>query len=371
MKALLLIAGTILGWNCCGEIADAALKSPFWQGDTVHGESLLFVKAGDGSATAKCLFSPDTIIELKSTSQNIVYVPGKDYQLQAGSNTIILPAGSRIDSLRNEELFPPVGAKNCIKYKKGDKTRGVLFLRKNGFLKLQVEITYKHHHKWSGPMPQFVGEKLPLFYAKLQKHETARVTILGDSITAGYNASKTVNTLPFQPDWKVLWQQAMMKKFKTPIVRNGLAVPGRTSGWMLLHLDKQLETRPDLVIVAFGMNDYNAYKNAAIFKQKIQAIMAKFRGKQPECEFLLISPMLGNPDWSNTPWPLAFAYLKALRELETQGVVVADLTSLWRDMLKTKSYVSQTGNGVNHPNDFGHRIYAKYLLEMFISRNKE
>ena len=33
-------------------------------------------------------------------------------------------------------------------------------------------------------------------------------------------------------------------------------------------------------------------------------------------------------------------------------------------MLKHKQYWDLTGNGVNHPNDFGHRIYAQVLTSL-------
>jgi acyl-CoA thioesterase-1 len=41
---------------------------------------------------------------------------------------------------------------------------------------------------------------------------------------------------------------------------------------------------------------------------------------------------------------------------------VADVTTLWADLLKRKSFADLTGNGVNHPNDFGHRFYAQVIL---------
>ena len=42
------------------------------------------------------------------------------------------------------------------------------------------------------------------------------------------------------------------------------------------------------------------------------------------------------------------------------------MTSLWRDLLKTKKFLDLTGNGVNHPNDFGQRLYAQVILDMLI-----
>jgi len=43
---------------------------------------------------------------------------------------------------------------------------------------------------------------------------------------------------------------------------------------------------------------------------------------------------------------------------------VADLTSIWNGFLELKHEWDQTGNGVNHPNDFGHRVYAQVITTL-------
>jgi hypothetical protein len=42
----------------------------------------------------------------------------------------------------------------------------------------------------------------------------------------------------------------------------------------------------------------------------------------------------------------------------------ADATSLWAELLKRKDFHDLTGNGLNHPNDFGHDIYSEVILEL-------
>lgn len=36
------------------------------------------------------------------------------------------------------------------------------------------------------------------------------------------------------------------------------------------------------------------------------------------------------------------------------------------DLLRRKRYLDLSGNGLNHPNDFGHRLYAQVLLHLLI-----
>jgi hypothetical protein len=42
------------------------------------------------------------------------------------------------------------------------------------------------------------------------------------------------------------------------------------------------------------------------------------------------------------------------------------MTSLWAEIFRYKKDWDMTGNGVNHPNDFGHRIYAEVLSTLLI-----
>ena len=47
---------------------------------------------------------------------------------------------------------------------------------------------------------------------------------------------------------------------------------------------------------------------------------------------------------------------------EGPGIALADMTSIWTEIVARKKYLDLTGNGLNHPNDFGHRLYAGVIL---------
>jgi len=76
--------------------------------------------------------------------------------------------------------------------------------------------------------------------------------------------------------------------------------------------------------------------------------------------------MRGNADWVTLQQELFPAYRDALQELAGPGVALADMTSIWTEMLRHKADADLTGNGVNHPNDFGHRIYAQVLTSLLL-----
>jgi hypothetical protein len=57
-------------------------------------------------------------------------------------------------------------------------------------------------------------------------------------------------------------------------------------------------------------------------------------------------------------------YRDALASLTGEGVALANLTAVWEELLKSKHDYDLIGNGLNHPNDFGHRLYAQTILAL-------
>ena len=51
-----------------------------------------------------------------------------------------------------------------------------------------------------------------------------------------------------------------------------------------------------------------------------------------------------------------------------RNIALADVHKVWRKFLERKSFYDLTGNGVNHPNDYGHRIYASVVLELLTGK---
>jgi acyl-CoA thioesterase I len=109
------------------------------------------------------------------------------------------------------------------------------------------------------------------------------------------------------------------------------------------------------------MNDA-AYAEPGEFLQNISGIVAAVRRAIPAVEFLLVTPMLPTPSCG---WvvPARFeSYRAGLVGAAGRGVAVADVTAVWQAMASRKDLRELTGNGLNHPNDFGHRVYADVVL---------
>lgn len=169
---------------------------------------------------------------------------------------------------------------------------------------------------------------------------------------------------PYQPAYPGLVAEALQVEYKTPVILNNLSVAGMDSSWGVSQAQKATDENPNLVIIAFGMNDASGGMPSAEYSRNILAIINTVRKTNSETDFILVATMTGNPEWSKSNPELYTEYLHELMKLEGPGIAVADMTSLWRDMLKTKSFDDLTGNGINHPNDFGHRVYAQVIFQL-------
>jgi hypothetical protein len=109
------------------------------------------------------------------------------------------------------------------------------------------------------------------------------------------------------------------------------------------------------------MNDAS-YAEADEYADNVSRLIARVRGDVHHAEFILVSPMLPTPECEWLVHSRFALYRDALAQLTGTGVALADLTTLWTDLLVRNDPHDLSGNGWNHPNDFGHRIYAQTIL---------
>jgi acyl-CoA thioesterase-1 len=327
---------------------------PFWLSKVMANEPVLFVQdAGKPVAAGKLLFVPDKKPVVMTPDLALTYEEGKDYLWQAGSNTIELTAGSRIPFKTAAEMAPPPGSPNTM--------MGVLFHEGRFFHDLQVQVTYQHAASWPLPDPPN-PQPMPRSYAKLKAKQALKLVALGDSITEGYNASgfKLSEAPPKQPAYPQLVATALQERFGSPVTLVNLARAGTGAGWGLKMVAKVAEEKPDLVILAFGMNHGEA---APAFEEVMRKLRDAVQAACPEADIVLVAPMTGNP--RGFPVERFTGYRDALQNLTGKNVVLADVTTPWVELLKRKPFADVSGNNINHPNDFGHRLYAAVICQLF------
>jgi len=339
---------------------------PFWVGKVMKGESLFFVQnSEDELPSDSLLFTPEEIIFVKSASGEITYEEGSDYILSS-ERTISLPEGSAITFKTAKEMKPEPDSPQSIAACR-DGEHHIFFGEGHFFHDLQVEISYSHKgNEWTAPIPEFALNNLPKLESKLINKLPLKVVLFGDSISAGGNASGLTGAKPFMPPYGDLVVNELARVYGSEIAYKNHSVGGTASGWGLQNIGVVADEKPDLVIFAFGMNDASGRVTPEQYITNIQKQMDAVKEVSPDAEFILVATTTANPEWTASAPDLYPIYRDELANLCTEGVILADVTATWTEILKCKSFASLTGNGVNHPNDFGHRIYAQVILALLI-----
>lgn len=329
-----------------------SLGEPFWRSQAMDNEPVLFIQEeGKQLATGRLLFIPSEKFRITHPDHLMRYEEGKDYTWKPGTNVIELTFTSRIPFKTAAQMVPPKGSPNMF--------ATVLHSEGHFFHDLQVQVSYWHKtDPWTLPdKPQ--PEQLTRVLGKLRNKQPIKLVALGDSITQGFNASGFKPSLapPYQPSYPQLVANTLQKRFGTKVTLANLGVAGTEAGWGIEMVPKVTEQKPDLVLLAFGMNDGGRYEEKML-KMRNDVIAAN-----PEADIVLVAPMTMNPRFAGADGFVSKS--KTLGKMVTTNVALADVTTPWLEILKKKPYSDLSGNNVNHPNDFGHRIYAHVILDLF------
>ena len=331
---------------------------PYWEGSTVYNESAMALTNQDGSIDAIALmYHADKVLSVRNSELNQEYIEGVDWELTDGKIRILPGSSIAITDYADFYFSAPI-TNHSFACTKG----GYIFYNEGStFHKKQFVVTYTHSDSWSGPKPVSKSTNLPKTVEKLKNNQPVNVLFYGDSITVGYNSSGLIGESPYLPNWTNLFVTSLQKKYNnTNITSVNTAVGGMTAAWgannaQALAADKH----PDLAVIAFGMNDGGNY-SLEQFKANIQTIMNTVKATNPDCEFILVAPMVPNKEvainLANVPY-----YYTPLSELETTGVVMANVTETHQYLLTKKRFFDMTGNNINHTNDFLVRLYAQTL----------
>ena len=343
----------------------AAHGAPVWNSREIDGDSIFFIQAeNEPAAKGSLLFVPGSAPVLKSTSLEMTYEPGRDFTWAIGTRAIMLTKDSRIPFKTAAELHPAPGSPNSHDGFRDGKSH-MLYAQGHFFHDLQSVASYTAAETWTGPKPAPApAGQLDRLRARLAAREPVKLVVLGDSISTGLNASITGGVAPHQPAYPELVAQGLEKRFGSKMEMKNLSVIGMGANWGLKQVAAVTAEAPDLLICAFGMNDASARIAPDQFADTLRQLVAQLHAARPECDAILVSPMCANPEWNRSSPELYPAYAAELKKLAGPGCAIADVTTVWTTLLERKGVLDLSGNGLNHPNDFGHRIYADVVLEL-------
>jgi lysophospholipase L1-like esterase len=318
---------------------DQAMQ-PFWLGTTVHDEAVLMLSQDGKPATGRLLFHPTRILSIRDYGSFTNYLETTDYTVHG--RTLTCTASSTMPQVRDKDL------------QKGEYKWNVIGGK-------QVMVTYEHDGTWKHPLPKFVGDGLPNTINKLREHEPLTIVGYGDSITHGYGESRLSHIRPFLPPWPELFVHRLAKIYQDNDIQfYNSSQSGATSQWGRDYAQRMVNSlNPDLVLIAFGQNDFWSI-SADSFATNITNIMQTVREQNPKAEFLLISPLRFDPDYTTNSlyWNAVGEYAKKLKTMTGTGVQFVDMTAI-SEWVYTAKKPKDCMNDPLHPNDYFARWYAQ------------
>lgn len=215
-----------------------------------------------------------------------------------------------------------------------------------------------------GPPP--AARLLPKTWAKLRSGEPLRILAWGDSVST-YNRYQTMFADRLRERFPAAKIELVTEAWGGRSTLSYLKEPPASEH---NYEQKVLARKPDLVISEF-VND--ASLNEAQVEERYSKLLADFQ--RIGAEWIILSPHYVRPDWmglksqreiDDDPRP----YVKGIRIFaEKHGVALADASRrygrLWRRGIP---YLTLMENNINHPNVFGHGLFADSLPALFQTR---
>jgi acyl-CoA thioesterase-1 len=280
-------------------------------------------------------------------SDAIQYEQGRDFVVDYDKGLLRRTAQSRIPDFGTNVLFG-----------KEDFNHGQFPGYGNGGFFVFADYSFVVTNRW--PVQARQDQFMTRTQAKLRAGEAVKIVAFGDSITAGGEA-----TQPSLIFWQ-RWADDLPRKYPQARIT---AVNGATGGDSTVQGLERLEVkvlkeRPDLVLIAFGMNDHNiGGVPIALFEANLKEMMRRIRASG-STEIVLLSCFPPNPKWHFGSHHMAdYAAATAKVAIESH-CAYADVFNNWVAIEQRKKPEDLLGNNINHPNDFGHWIYFQVLKGM-------
>lgn len=346
------------------------LTAPFWRMNVMYNECTTFIVRSDGSITANLLFKPTKLISVKSNDLKTEYKEGVDFSWDKETNTLTWLEGSSIKYFTQNDIhginedgnlidqFPSWDSLGRSRFGKALYCVGPFLYEK------QIAVTYEYEYgTWDGPVTEYQGDRLVKTMEKIRNGEEVTIVFFGDSIFTGCDSSAMYNREPFQKSFPDFVKLVLEEKYTNlHVKRYNPSVGGMTSDWGVSNVSLVTEKEPDLVFIGFGMNDGG--QKGTYVKRNISKIISGIKEQCPDCEFVVVAPMVPNNDSGFLSTHGQFP--SALNDLAGEGVAFVDMFGFHKKILEQKDFISTSGNNINHPNDWLIRCYTMNLLSVLL-----
>jgi len=222
-----------------------------------------------------------------------------------------------------------------------------------------------------------IKEKLMMNIDGLYEHGPINIVIFGDSVSHGC----LNGTIDYENVyWNLLKRKMNAFRDYVPVNMINASIGGTTAKLSLPRFEKQvLKHEPDLVIVAFGLNDVNFP-----LEEYLYALRQIFAGCQAAgSDVIFLTPNMLNTYVAEGTASKHLEYAAVTAEYQNSGrmdryigaamvlakemgVPVCDCYSKWKELAKTQDTTQLLINRINHPCSEMHKLFADSLYDMLI-----
>lgn len=223
-----------------------------------------------------------------------------------------------------------------------------------------------------------IREKINLDYQGLKEHGPITVVAFGDSVTHGAVGADEI-------DYESVYHHRLAKMISdvrnyVPVNVINAGIGGITAKGSLSRMEKQVFAHdPDLVIVAFGLNDVNG--SLEDYLSSLRAIFSACVERDIETVFL--TPNMLNTYVAEDTYPANRDYAKKTADMQNSGrmdeymgaaaalakemgVKVADCYAVWRERSRTEDTTLLLANRINHPTREMHQLFADEIFKIIL-----
>ncbi|MBE7045570.1 MAG: GDSL family lipase [Ruminococcaceae bacterium] len=211
-----------------------------------------------------------------------------------------------------------------------------------------------------------------------------RIAFLGDSVTQG--------ALRGGIDLEMVYHNQLKKMIEVlfpgvPVDMINAGIGGTTAGFAVERIDRDIiSKKPDLCVVAFGLNDNDVKTEDPLktFADNLRAIFTKLQENDIEIIFMTENMMNDEiieaaiePQYreyadvtcerQNNGWMDTF--MEETRKVSAEfGIPVCDCYAKWKKLRENGVRTTRLLiNGINHPNQAMHKLFAYSLLETMLN----
>jgi lysophospholipase L1-like esterase len=202
--------------------------------------------------------------------------------------------------------------------------------------------------------------------SKSPQKEHRKTVCLGDSIAAGAHTISSYYRNEDSDSWCGLLRTHVGKG---AVVINR-SVPGGVLRSVWADPSPYVADQPDLVILAFGMNDHVAGVSALPeFSRMLDEVVASLLSRN--MDVILVGFFQQNPLWLEEDPAMTMSYNDAIRSVASaRSVPFIDAYSAFqRVSAGSEPYYHLTADFMHHPNNFGQRIYFSLLVPYFLRQD--